>query len=83
MVDTVLGQQLCALLDRGQHARCVVGPQHGHRVRVEGDRHDGAAGDLVGDLTGTTYDVLVAQVDPVEVADGHHGATEVVGHLGQ
>ena len=54
----------------------MVGAQHRHRVRVEGHR-DHAEAVLVGDLAGGAHDVLVTEVDTVEVADDHHGATQV------
>ena len=44
-------EQRGALLDRGQRRRGVVGSQHRHRVRVEGDGDDGQSA-LVGDLAG-------------------------------
>ena len=40
VVGARLRQQPGPDLDRGQLGRRVLGPQHRHRVRVEGDRHD-------------------------------------------
>ena len=62
--------------------RGVLGPQDGHRVRVEGDRDD-LSPSRVGQLPGPTDDVAVAEVDAVEVADDHDRATEVAGHVVQ
>ena len=60
----------------------MLGPEDGHRVRVEGDRDDPLPV-AVGQLAGPAYDVAVAEVDTVEVADDDDGATEVGGHVVQ
>jgi len=49
---------------------------------VEGDRDDSQIVP-VGDLPRASYDVTVAEVHAVEVADDHDRATEVVGHVVQ
>ena len=46
-----VGEECGSLVDRGEGRRCVVWPQHGHRVRVEGHRDDRQPA-LVGDLPG-------------------------------
>ncbi len=80
VVHAGLAQQLAALVDPGERARRVFGAQHRHRVRVEGDRDDEESLG-VGDLPRASYDVPVAEVDPVEVADHDDGATEVGRHV--
>ena len=62
-----------------EHDRRVLGPQHRHRVRVEGHR-DQRQPAFVGDLAGPIDDPLVAAVDAVEVADDDDGAAEVGRH---
>ena len=60
--------------------RGVVGPQHRHRVRVEGDRDDRESA-LVGDGPGPGDHPTVAEVHAVEVPDHHDRAAEVGRHV--
>ena len=60
----------------------VLGPEHRHRVRVEGDRHDRQRRARGRDLAGPADDVLVPEVHAVEVADRRRRVRpEVGGHL--
>ena len=80
-VDAGLAEQRGPGVQVGQRRRRVLGPQHRHRVRVEGDRHDGQAAQRPRDLAGPAHDVLVAEVHAVEVADRDDGPAEVAGHV--
>ena len=60
---------------RSVSTRGVPGPQHRHRVRVEGHRHDWHA--ALTASPGPGDHVLVAPVDAVEDADHHDGAPQV------
>ena len=82
VVDAGLGEQQAATVDVGQGERGVLGPEHRHRVRVEGGRDD-AEPVAVGQLAGPLHDVAVAEVHAVEVADDDDRATEVGGHVVQ
>ena len=66
LVGTVLAQQLHTTLQRRQLAWLSIGSHHGHRVRIERDRHNGRA---IRELAGAVEDVLVTAVHAVERAD--------------
>ena len=74
-------EQAGAGLDRGQGRRRVLGSEHRHRVRVEGHRDDRVDPEPGSGVARLAEDVRVPEVDPVEVADAHHGAAEVGRHV--
>ena len=76
-VDVLVGQQLEAMIERGQGGWRAVGCDDGHRVRVESD-HDRHGPDLARVPDHAGDDVPVASVDAVEDADGRDRPFDVV-----
>ena len=82
VVGAGLGEQLRPALDGGQLGRGVLGPQHRHRRRVEGHRHQRQPA-RVGELARPRQHPAVPEVDAVEVADHHGGRPEIGRHVGE
>ena len=77
-----VAEQLDLAVKGGEQGRLAPGAKDGQRVPVEGDRRrrDPAGGRLGGH---PVQQGPVAAVDPVEHADGDHGAVQVGGEGGQ
>ena len=75
-VDAHLLDQLGATSQRGQLRRVAARKDDLHRVRVEGHQHRGHAARPAG-FDRTTDQLLMAAVDTVEDADGHHTSAPV------
>ena len=71
-VHVLRGERGKALLERHQQGRTGAGVDDLHGVAVEGDHHRAGVA-FRGDLQRPCDQGLVAPVDTVEEADGHHG----------
>ena len=71
-------QQPRALIERGQAERRRIGAEEADRMRIEG-RDDQRAAGLAGERLRPRHHRLVAPVEPVEIAQRHHAAAQMIG----
>ena len=80
-VDAGVGDEVVAHAPGEMSSGACVGPQHGDRVRVEGDRDGGQAEPVAGLDEGVEHRPVPA-VDAVEVAEGEDAGPKGLGRLG-